>query len=189
MEIWFNISQALLYGYVYILPFLLLSYWILKRFRPFLKEVIIGANILSLVGYTLKIYFSLMQLKEVFQTTDDQTAHFYQLRIFGPYGFAYWIPFITSLVMFVLLLFKKPRNSVWISLCVVLFSFPYFYERLVILVTHYFRDYLPSSWSVYYSYKFVIAPPLGYIVLLFITHMIRKQLKGMKIKESTNLQQ
>ena len=188
MGIWFNISQALLYGYVYIIPLLLLSYWILKRFKPFLKEVIICANILSLVGYALKIYFSLMQLKEVFQTTDDQTAHFYKLRIFGAYGFAYWIPFIISLVMFVLLLFKKPRNSVWISLCVVLFSFPYLYERLVILVTDYFRDYLPSSWSVYDSYKFVIAPPLGYVVLLVITYMIRKQFRSKKIDESVNLQ-
>ncbi len=188
MGIGFNISQALLYGYVYIIPVLLLAYWILKRFRPVLKEIIICTNILSLVGYAAKIYFSLMQLKEVFQTTDEQTAHFYKLRIFGPHGFAYWIPFIISIVMSVLLLFKKPRNSIWISLCVVLFSFPYFYERLVILVTNYFRDYLPSSWSVYYSHKFVIAPPLGYVVLLFTTYLIRKQFRSKEIDESVNLQ-
>ena len=189
MEIWFNISQALLYGYVYILPFLLLSYWILKRFRPVLKEIIMCSNILSLFGHLLKIYFSLLQLKEIFQPTNEQSAYFSKLRIFGPYSFSYWIPFVISLALFILLLFKKPRNSIWISISIVVGSFPYFFERLIVWLTSYYRDYIPSSWSVYYTFKVVIIPQAGYLVLLFITYLIRKQLNRRKIQESANLQQ
>src|ERR1051325_9686765 len=48
--------------------------------------------------------------------------------------------------------FRKMRRSIWVTFFMsILVNTCMWFERFVIIVTSLYRDYLPSSWSVYYS--------------------------------------
>lgn len=183
------IYNILVDGYFYVVLLLLLAYLLIKKQRPFLKEVIISSNLLSLVTYLLFIVHSIYTLYPLIQPFNDERDTFFKYRIVGPYSYGNWIPFINALIIFILLLFKKPRNTIWITVWVLISSAPFIYEKLIIWISMQFRDYVPSSWSVYYKDPFHNYPWLVYLFILAITYFIRKYFTNKKIKESANLQQ
>ena len=89
------------------------------------------------------------------------------------------IAFLTVTVFLIPLLFafKKLRLNVFITLLVMLSLWIFInYERAVIIITSFYRDYLPSSWSVEY-------PAASYIsigittVLYFLTVILSLRLR------------
>lgn len=176
-------------GYFYVVFFLLLAYLLLKKRRPFLKEVIISSNLLSLITYLLFIIHSIFILYPLIKPFNDDRDIFFSYRIAGPYSTYYWLSVINSVLIFTFLLFKKHRNAVWITFWIVLSSAPFNYERLVIWITSLYRDYLPSSWSVYHTDFIYNYPWFAYLFVLAVTYIARKYFTNKKIKESANLQQ
>jgi molybdopterin-containing oxidoreductase family membrane subunit len=48
--------------------------------------------------------------------------------------------------------FKKMRRNIWVTFFMsILVNIGMWFERFVIIVTSLYRDYLPSSWSPYYT--------------------------------------
>ncbi len=87
-----------------------------------------------------------------------------RVNVGNPYGWGYWLFMIGCLVLPQLLWLKKLRKNIWMTFFIVLFLSPaVWYERLVIYITSTYRDYLPSSWSNYYSGKDFILPLLLYL--------------------------
>jgi hypothetical protein len=71
-------------------------------------------------------------------------------NLFSPYGWSYWLMFSFTGLLPQLLWFKKLRKSISFSLFMILvLSSGLWFERLIICITSNYRDYLPSSWTVY----------------------------------------
>ena len=72
-------------------------------------------------------------------------------RAFGPYAWAYWTMVSCNVIFPQLFWFKKIRTSIPITLVlVILVNVGMWFERFVIIVTSLHRDFLPSSWAMYY---------------------------------------
>ncbi|HTN08624.1 NrfD/PsrC family molybdoenzyme membrane anchor subunit [Agriterribacter sp.] len=76
---------------------------------------------------------------------------FFKYRLAGPYGWSYWIMMTCNVVSPQLFWFKKLRRNIEFTFIMsVVVNVGMWFERFVIIVTSIFRDYLPSSWSLYY---------------------------------------
>jgi Ni/Fe-hydrogenase subunit HybB-like protein len=72
-------------------------------------------------------------------------------RMHGPYSYYYWALILCNIIAPQFLWFKRFRSNLlvlWIISLVV--SIGMWLERFVIVVTSLHRDYLPSSWGMYY---------------------------------------
>ena len=89
-------------------------------------------------------------------------------RAFGPYAWAYWIMISCNVIFPQLFWFKKIRRSIPIMFAlVILVNVGMWFERFVIIVTSLTRDYLPSSWAMYYPTKFDIGILIGSFGMFF----------------------
>ncbi|HET9057770.1 MAG TPA: NrfD/PsrC family molybdoenzyme membrane anchor subunit [Chitinophagaceae bacterium] len=76
---------------------------------------------------------------------------FYKYRIAGPYGWSYWTMMTCNVISPQLFWSKKLRRNVAFTFIMsIVVNIGMWFERFVIIVTSVYRDYLPSSWSVYY---------------------------------------
>lgn len=70
----------------------------------------------------------------------------------SPYGWSFFGMMFCNVVFPQLFWFKKLRRNIVITIIVCIFvNWGMWFERFVIIVTSLYRDYLPSSWSIYYS--------------------------------------
>lgn len=75
--------------------------------------------------------------------------------IWSPYGWSYWLLLVSSTLLPQLMWFRKLRKSIVMTFFTAfVLSFGSWFERLVILITSLYRDYLPSSWLTYYNGEF-----------------------------------
>jgi Ni/Fe-hydrogenase subunit HybB-like protein len=75
-----------------------------------------------------------------------------RVNIFSPYGWAYYGMMFCNVVSPQLFWSRKLRRNVTFTFFMsVLINVGMWFERLVIIVTSLYRDFLPSSWSTYYS--------------------------------------
>ncbi|MEE8201068.1 MAG: NrfD/PsrC family molybdoenzyme membrane anchor subunit [Candidatus Acidoferrales bacterium] len=72
-------------------------------------------------------------------------------RLFGPYAVAYWGLLLCNILVPQLLWFKRVRTHVLaLFLIAIVVNIGMWLERFVIVVTSLHRDFLPSSWDMYY---------------------------------------
>jgi Ni/Fe-hydrogenase subunit HybB-like protein len=72
-------------------------------------------------------------------------------RMFGPYWWAYWSMMTCNVISPQLFWFKKIRTSIVLTFILSLVvNIGMWFERFVIIVTSLHRDYLPSSWAMFY---------------------------------------
>ncbi|HEY8387057.1 MAG TPA: NrfD/PsrC family molybdoenzyme membrane anchor subunit [Parasegetibacter sp.] len=72
--------------------------------------------------------------------------------IFSPYGWSYWLMMACNVISPQLFWFRKLRRNILFTFFMsIIVNIGMWFERFVIIVTSLYRDYLPSSWSVYYS--------------------------------------
>ncbi len=83
-------------------------------------------------------------------------------RAFGPYAWAYWTMVSCNVLFPQLFWFRKIRRSIPITfVLVILVNVGMWMERFVIIVTSLHRDFLPSSWAMYYPTIYDIGILLG----------------------------
>jgi len=71
-------------------------------------------------------------------------------RMFGPYGWSYWLLILCNIVIPQLLWSRKIRQNVVILFVIsIVINIGMWLERFVIIVTSLARDFLPSSWEMY----------------------------------------
>jgi molybdopterin-containing oxidoreductase family membrane subunit len=106
-------------------------------------------------------------------------------RAFGPYAWAYWIMISCNVVFPQLFWFKKIRRSIPVMfVLVILVNVGMWFERFVIIVTSLHRDYLPSSWAMYYPTIFDIGILIGSFGLFFtLVFLFAKSLPVVAISE------
>lgn len=80
-------------------------------------------------------------------------AEFYAFynRATGPYWWAYWSMMTCNVISPQLFWFKKIRTSIALTFALsIVVNIGMWFERFVIIVTSLHRDYLPSSWAMFY---------------------------------------
>jgi Ni/Fe-hydrogenase subunit HybB-like protein len=94
-------------------------------------------------------------------------------RWFGPYAFFYWMLISCNIVLPQMMWFKKVRMNVLVLFVISLIvNIGMWLERFIIVVTSLHRDFLPSSWGMYYPTKWDWATFTGtiglFLTLLFL---------------------
>ena len=91
-----------------------------------------------------------------------------QNRAFGYYGFAYWTLIACNVLLPQTLWFRKMRLNVgWLFALSLIVQLGMWTERVVIVVQSLHRDYLPSSWHIYFPTGWDWATLAGTIGLFF----------------------
>ncbi|MFT3948951.1 MAG: polysulfide reductase NrfD [Agriterribacter sp.] len=76
---------------------------------------------------------------------------FFKYRIAGAYGWSYWLMMTCNVISPQLFWFKKLRRNIGFTFFMsIVVNVGMWFERFVIIVSSLYRDYLPSSWSLYY---------------------------------------
>ncbi|HLX90754.1 MAG TPA: NrfD/PsrC family molybdoenzyme membrane anchor subunit [Puia sp.] len=75
-----------------------------------------------------------------------------RVNLFSPLGWSYYIMMSCNVLSPQIFWFRKMRRSVVVTFFMsVIVNIGMWFERFVIIVTSIYRDYVPSSWTVYYS--------------------------------------
>jgi Ni/Fe-hydrogenase subunit HybB-like protein len=90
-------------------------------------------------------------------------------NLFSPYGWAYYGMMTCNVLSPQIFWFRKLRRSLGVTFFMsIVVNIGMWFERFVIIVTSLYRDYLPSSWTTYYSASiFEIGFFLGTMGLFF----------------------
>ena len=72
-------------------------------------------------------------------------------RMYGPYGHYYWLLILCNIVVPQLLWSKRVRlSTLWLFVVSMFINVGMWLERFIIVVVSLHRDYMPSSWDMYY---------------------------------------
>ena len=94
-------------------------------------------------------------LTELFMAWYSQNPYeqdiFFKYRIAGAYGWSYWLMMTCNVLSPQLFWSAKLRRNVLFTFIMsIVVNIGMWFERFVIIVSSLYRDYLPSSWSIYY---------------------------------------
>ena len=109
-----------------------------------MAKVMIATSWIVAYGYIMEIFMAWYSAAppEVYLVTNRMT---------GPYAPLYWALWITNIVSAQFLWSKSIRsNTLWLFIISLVINLGMWLERFVIVVTSLHRDFLPSSWGMYY---------------------------------------
>jgi molybdopterin-containing oxidoreductase family membrane subunit len=94
-------------------------------------------------------------------------------QYYGPYAWSYWVLLLCNFIVPQLLWSKRLRHNLGVIFTVVMFiNVGMWLERFVIIVTSLHRDFLPSSWEMYYPTRWdfiTLAGTIGlFLTLMFV---------------------
>lgn len=115
-----------------------------------------------------------------FSLTDELEKTSYVQRLTGKYWFGYWLQPLFWILLTQLLRIRLLRKNLIFRIIMSLL-FVITFERFIIIVTSFHRDYLPSSWSMNLSITEIIggltSKILIFIVLVSIFHFGKQKVK------------
>jgi len=109
-----------------------------------MAKVMLATGLMVGYGYTMEAFFAW------YSASPHEQFMMYN-RMFGPYGLFYWTLISINVVMIQLLWFKSIRtNTLGLFIMSIFVNIGMWLERFVIIVTSLNRDFVPSSWGMYY---------------------------------------
>ncbi len=149
------VAGAIFSGFAMVQTLLLITRKVLKLEDYITIEHIEVMNkVIVLTGSIVGIAY----LTELFISWYGQNKYegwaFFENRanIFSPYGWSYWLMMGCNVLSPQIFWFRKMRRNILVTFFMsVIVNIGMWFERFVIIVTSIYRDYLPSSWSTYYS--------------------------------------
>jgi molybdopterin-containing oxidoreductase family membrane subunit len=103
----------------------------------------------------------------------EYEAYAFINRATGPYWWAYFSMMTCNVVSPQLMWFRKLRRSLLFTFIIsIVVNIGMWFERFVIIVTSVHRDYLPSSWSMFYPTHIDIGVFVGTIGLFFVFFLL-----------------
>lgn len=179
MEILNNIIQCLFSGYAITVLILFILKLIFKKQLTFWKQLLLLSNCILLFT---SLFYGTIYLSETIYglinaTKEDNNA--FRWRVMGPYWYSYWIIAWVPILFPQILWFRKFRSNYTIALLLVPFVFAgKILERVIIIMTKLYRDYLPSSWTYYAPnpFEYLISFLIFGILLMSIYFIFREKL-------------
>ena len=144
---------------------------------------------IMLVCGLIVAYSYLMEIFMAFYSADQFEKYMVLNRIRGPYAPIYWIVILFNVVLPQSLWFKRVRLSVLTLFALsIVVNIGMWLERFMIIVTGLHRDFLPSSWDMFYPTFWdwaILAGSLGAFGWLFL--MFVRFLPAISISEMRKL--
>ncbi len=165
----FKIFNDIVLGYTLSTLVLIVIFKLSRHFRPLKFHYLNTANyliciisILFYIGYCITFFRNSNVMKL------DISSDSYRIE-------SLLFTSVATFLVPLLFLFKKLRHN-FIIISLVMLSLVIFtnYEKAIILITNFYRDYLPSSWSVEYpSLSYVNIGLAGLVYFIFVVLIIR----------------
>jgi molybdopterin-containing oxidoreductase family membrane subunit len=118
--------------------------FITMRHLENMAKILLVTGLIVFYGYAMEAFFAWYS---------GNTFERYMIlnRMLGPYAPVYWSLIVCNGVAPQLLWIKRVRtNVIWLFLIAMVVNVGMWLERFVIVVTSLHRDFLPSSWGMYY---------------------------------------
>ena len=117
----------------------------------------------SLVGYAYGMEFFI-----AWYSGNPYESFIFVNRLFGDYGWAYWIMVSCNVITPQLIWFKKVRRSAaWLFVLSIFVNIGMWFERFVIVASTLHHDFLPSSWGYFSPTIWDVTTFLGTFGLFF----------------------
>lgn len=117
----------------------------------------------SMVGYSYAIEYFI-----AWYSANPYERFVFANRAAGPYAWCYWTMVFCNVVAPQFFWSKRVRTTPWMIFVVSIFvNIGMWFERFVIIVTSLHRDFLPSSWGMYYPTWVDILQLIGSFGLFF----------------------
>jgi len=127
-------------------------------------KVMLVTGLIVAYGYAMEAFFG-------YYSANQYERYMILNRMFGPYWFVYWTLITCNLVSPQFLWIKSVRTSpTMLFIISMIVSLGMWLERVVIVVTSLHRDFLPSSWGMYWPTRWdwmTFFGTIGLFVTLF----------------------
>jgi molybdopterin-containing oxidoreductase family membrane subunit len=148
------VAGAIFSGFAMVQTLLLVSRKVMKLEEYItLEHIEVMNKVIVLTGSIVGIAY----LSELFVAWYSQNRYenwaFFQSRVnvFSPYGWAYYIMMTCNVLSPQIFWFRKMRRNVTVTFFMsIIVNIGMWFERFVIIVLSIYRDYIPSSWAIYY---------------------------------------
>jgi molybdopterin-containing oxidoreductase family membrane subunit len=118
--------------------------FITERHLQNMAKILLATGLIVAYGYMMEAFFS-------WYSANEYESYVQWNRMTGPYAPAYWALILCNVVTPQVLWLKRVRTSAAALFVVsIIVNVGMWLERFVIVVTSLHRDYLPSSWGMYY---------------------------------------
>jgi len=126
-----------------------------------MTKVMLATGMIVAYGYANEAFFA-------WYSSNAYEAYMMLNRMTGPYAFFYWTLIAINAVMIQLFWFRSVRDNIPLLFVLsLLVNVGMWLERFIIIVTSLHRDFLPSSWDMYYPTRWDFAMFTGTIGLFF----------------------
>jgi Ni/Fe-hydrogenase subunit HybB-like protein len=126
-----------------------------------MTKVMLATGMIVAYGYANEAFFA-------WYSANPYEGYMMLNRMTGPYAFFYWSLIAINAAMIQLFWFRKVRDNVALLFILSLFvNVGMWLERFIIIVTSLHRDFLPSSWDMYYPTRWDFAMFAGTLGLFF----------------------
>src|SRR5678815_4483466 len=141
--------------------------FITMRHLENMAKVTLVTGLVVVYGYFCELFFG-------WYSANEYERFMLKNRIYyGPYAWTYWVLLLCNFLVPQLMWSKRMRHSLMAVFTVSMFiNVGMWLERFVIIVTSLHRDFLPSSWEMYYPTKWdfiTLAGTIGlFLTLMFV---------------------
>ncbi len=109
-----------------------------------MAKIMLATGLMVAYGYVMEAFFA-------WYSASPHERFMMWNRMFGPYGWSYWTLISINVVMVQFLWLKRVRANTGLLFVMSIFvNVGMWLERFVIIVTSLNRDFVPSSWGMYY---------------------------------------
>ena len=138
--------------------------FITMRHLENMAKVTLVTGLMVTYGYATEAFFG-------WYSANAYESYMIINRMTGPYAWSYWMLIFCNGIVPQTLWSKRLRtNTTWLFIMALIVSVGMWLERFVIIVTSLHRDFLPSSWGMYYPTVWDFSTFFGTIGL-FVTLM------------------
>ena len=121
-----------------------LGEFITERHLDYMAKVMLATGLIVAYGYVMEAFMA-------WYSGNTYERYMMFNRIAGPYGLIYWLLILCNIALPQLLWIKAVRqNMVSLFVLSIIINIGMWLERFVIVITSLHRDFLPSSWAMYY---------------------------------------
>lgn len=167
------VSGAVFSGFAMVLTLLLimrkvmhLENYITIKHVEYMNIVIIVTGSIVGVAYITELFIS-------WYSGVEYESYAFINRFSGPYWWAYWSMMTCNVISPQLFWFKKLRTNLMFTFVMsIIVNIGMWFERFVIIVTSIHRDFIPSSWSMFYPTFVDIGIFIGTIGIFFVLFLL-----------------
>ncbi|HRJ27540.1 MAG TPA: polysulfide reductase NrfD [Fimbriimonadaceae bacterium] len=167
------VAGAVFAGFAMVLTFMIpirrwykLEGMITMRHIDWMCKIMLATGLIVFYGYLMEVFYA-------WYSANPYELYMAENRLFGPYAWAFVALWICNGILPLILFFPKMRQNLKVIWIVCQFvSIGMWLERFVIIPMSLHRDYLPSSWGMYYPTVWDFGMFLGtmgfFIMLMFL---------------------